>query len=161
MEVNNDIFTEEDYKKLKKDGLSDEDINNLKYVLGVSDLADQLPEDIDAFLQKVQNYFPDDGVEALKMYFELPKKDPEFFKQLITWQEFMGSTETPIEETSVADALRQIRYTVDPEEADKLKNRFLVALGRASGEQKTQYTNEVKELNIDEKRQLADILKHR
>ena len=160
--LNSEIFTDEDFEKMKKGGISQEEIDNLKYALSLCDLTDLLPQDTDAFLQKVNNYFPDDPALTLKMYLELPEKDPEFFKQLLAFQEFVGTTEEPIDTTSISDALRQIREESNSEEQEKMKHSLIVAIGSAKDDKKNNYISEIKtSLTLEEKQQLADILKNK
>ena len=75
-------LTDEEFDILKANGMSDKDIAVLKEAFAVSQTVDMIPDNVDAFLNKVEKYFPDDAGETLKKVLDLPKTDPKFYQQL-------------------------------------------------------------------------------
>ena len=153
------LLNEEDFEKLKQKGLTDEELANLKESLDLVELANQLPDDVTELLNKIENYFPKDNVgQTVDMFMQLPEKDPEFFKQIISLQAFLGTIDSPIEETHVGDALRQINEAETAEDKAQLTSELFTRIKKLNPESKAVFLSEMQTLSVDEKRQLLDIL---
>lgn len=153
------LLTEEDFEKLKQKGLTDEELANLKESLDLVELANQLPDDVTELLNKIENYFPKDNVgQTVDMFMQLPEKDPEFFKQIISLQAFLGTIDSPIEETHVGDALRQINEAETAEDKAQLTSELFTRIKKLNPESKAVFLSEMQTLSVDEKKQLLDIL---
>ena len=153
------ILTEETFEKLKQRGLSEEEISNLKVSMNLVEAGNAVPEDVEAFIEKVENYFPkDDVAKTIEMFFELAEKDPEFFTEIIAMQTLLGITDSPIAETHVGDALRQIRSADSEEEKQQLTNELLVRIKNLNPESKAVFLNEMQSLSTEDKKQLLSIL---
>lgn len=156
------LLNEEDFEKLKQKGLSDAEIANLKDALDIVDLANQLPDDVTELLNKIENYFPKDNVgKTVDMFMELPEKDPEFFKQIIGLQTFLGTIDSPIEETHVGDALRQINEAETAEDKAALAGELFTRIKKLNPESKAVFLSEMQSLSVDEKKQLLAILNNK
>ena len=153
------ILTEETFEKLKQRGLSEEEISNLKVSMNLVEAGNAVPEDVEAFIEKVENYFPkDDVAKTIEMFFELAEKDPEFFTEIIAMQTLLGITDSPIAETHAGDALRQIRSADSEEEKQQLTNELLVRIKNLNPESKAVFLNEMQSLSTEDKKQLLSIL---
>lgn len=153
------ILTEDTFEKLRQRGLSEEEISNLKVSMNLVEAGNAVPEDIEAFLEKVENYFPkDDVAKTIEMFFELAEKDPEFFTEIIAMQALLGITDSPIAETHVGDALRQIRSADSEEEKQQLTNELFVRIRNLNPESKAVFLNEMQSLSTEDKKQLLAIL---
>ena len=153
------LLNEEDFEKLKQKGLTDEEIANLKDALDIVDLGNQLPDDVTELLNKIENYFPKDNVgQTVDMFMQLPEKDPEFFRQIISLQAFLGTIDSPIEETHVGDALRQINEAETADDKAALTSELFTRIKKLNPESKAVFLSEMQSLSVDEKKQLLDIL---
>ena len=153
------LLNEEDFEKLKQRGMSAEEIENLKTSLSLVEEADKLPDDITALLERIENYFPKDDVGAtVEMLFELTEKDPDFFNQIIALQAVIGVVDSPIAETHVGDALRQIREAENEEEKTALTNDLLARIKGLNATSKAEFLKEMQSLNTEDKKELLAIL---
>ena len=153
------ILSEEDFEKLKQRGVSDAEIRNLKVSLNLVEAANAIPDDIEAFLEKIENYFPkDDAAKTVAMFFELAEKDPEFFTQIVAMQTLLGVEDSPIEETHVGDALRQIRAAESEEQKQELTNELIARIKKLTPATKAAFLAEMQSLNVEDKKMLLDIL---
>lgn len=153
------LLTEEDFEKLKQRGLSEDDIANLKDSLSIVETAKMVPDDAEALLDKIDAYFPKDDVsKTVEMFFELAEKDPDFFMQIIAMQALVGTVDTPINETHVGDALRQIRDAETDEEKEQLTSELFVRIKNLNAESKPVFLKEMQSLSTEEKKQLLEIL---
>lgn len=153
------LVSDETFEKLRQRGLSEEEISNLKVSMNLVEAGNAVPEDIEAFLEKVENYFPkDDVAKTIEMFFELAEKDPKFFTEIIAMQTLLGITDSPIAETHVGDALRQIRSADSEEEKQQLTNELFVRIKNLNPESKALFLSEMQSLSTDDKKQLLAIL---
>ena len=153
------LLNEEDFEKLKQKGLTDAELENLKDALDIVDLANELPDDVTDLLNKIENYFPKDNVgQTVDMFMQLPEKDPEFFRQIIGLQAFLGTIDSPIEETHVGDALRQINEAETVEDKEQLTSELFTRIKKLNPESKAVFLSEMQSLSVDEKKQLLNIL---
>ena len=153
------LLNEEDFEKLKQRGLSEEEIENLKISMGLVDASNMIPDDITELLEKIDNYFPnDDAGKTLEMFFELAEKDPDFFMQIVALQTLIGVVDTPIAETHVSDALRQIREAENEEERTALINDLLGRIKGLNTASKAEFLKEMHSLNTEDKKELLEIL---
>ena len=153
------LLNEEDFEKLKQKGLTDAELENLKDALDIVDLANELPDDVTDLLNKIENYFPKDNVgQTVDMFMQLPEKDPEFFRQIIGLQAFLGTIDSPIEETHVGDALRQINEAETAEDKEQLTSELFTRIKKLNPESKAVFLSEMQSLSVDEKKQLLNIL---
>lgn len=156
---NNQILSEEDFEKLKTYGMTEDDIEELKMSLTLVEAGEAVPEDIDGLLKRIEEYFPsDDPQKTIQMFFELPEKDPEFFNQILALQTFVGVVDSPIEETHVGDALRQIRVAETEEEKQELTTRLFNRIKGLNAESKATFLKQMQSLETNEKKELLDIL---
>jgi hypothetical protein len=153
------LLNEEDFEKLRQRGISEAEIETLKESLGLVEAANVVPDDATALLERIENYFPkDDAVKTAEMFFELAEKDPEFFMQIIAMQTLIGVVDTPIAETHVGDALRQIREASNDEEREQLTNELFGRIKSLNAESKPVFLSEMQSLTTDDKKQLLSIL---
>ena len=156
------ILSDEDFEKLKQRGVSDEEIRNLKVSLNLVNAANTIPEDINAFLEKIENYFPKDDVQkTIAMFFELAEKDPEFFTQIVAMQALLGVEDSPIEDTHIGDALRQIRAAETNEQKEELTNELVARIKKLTPATKAAFLAEMQSLKVEDKKMLLDILNKR
>jgi hypothetical protein len=156
------LLNEEDFEKLRQRGISEAEIETLKESLGLVEAANVVPDDATALLERIENYFPkDDAVKTAEMFFELAEKDPEFFMQIIAMQTLIGVVDTPIAETHVGDALRQIREASNDEEREQLTNELFGRIKSLNAESKPVFLSEMQSLTTDDKKQLLSILNKR
>ena len=156
------ILSDEDFEKLKQRGVSDEEIRNLKVSLNLVNAANTIPEDINAFLEKIENYFPKDDVQkTIAMFFELAEKDPEFFTQIVAMQALLGVEDSPIEDTHIGDALRQIRAAETDEQEEELTNELVARIKKLTPATKAAFLAEMQSLKVEDKKMLLDILNKR
>ena len=156
------ILSDEDFEKLKQRGVSDEEIRNLKVSLNLVNAANTIPEDINAFLEKIENYFPKDDVQkTIAMFFELAEKDPEFFTQIVAMQALLGVEDSPIEDTHIGDALRQIRAAETDEQKEELTNELVARIKKLTPATKAAFLAEMQSLKVEDKKMLLDILNKR
>ena len=90
-------FTEDEIKELN---LTKEEIDILEYASAYSQTAELLPDDFDAFEEKLGNSFndlntPDEVIERIT---DLCETDPEFVNQMIAFQEVMSAVKPYQEE---------------------------------------------------------------
>ncbi len=92
------MFTEQDIKEMKEDGLTDEEIEVLLDAGALAETIDIVPNDLEGFLREYEKRVPSGGIEGMRETIELIKKDPEFFQKLIALEMVMaaGVGETPI-----------------------------------------------------------------
>ena len=153
------LLNEEDFEKLKQRGMSAEDIENLKTSLSLVELSNTIPDDITELLEKIENYFPkDDVARTVEMFFELAETDPDFFNQIVALQTLIGVVDSPIAETHVGDALRQIREADSEEEKTTLTNELLARIKGLNATSKAEFLKEMQSLNTTDKKELLDIL---
>jgi len=90
-------FTDEELKELN---LTPEEIDILEYASAYSQTAELLPDDFDAFEEKINNTFNDlNTPEAVtEKIADLIEKDPEFVTQMIAFQEIMTAVKPYQEE---------------------------------------------------------------
>ena len=126
--VNNELFSEEDFEEMRKLGISEDEIDTLKNADAIKQTVDLLPDEkhMAKFMASVRKTFAnkDIGKELMK-FLELSKKDPEYFLQVIALFEVSDINDfTPkasIEKVSVA----QVSAEVDQVQKDDLKASFL------------------------------------
>ena len=153
------LLNEEDFEKLKQRGMSAEDIENLKNSLTLVEASNKIPDDVTELLERIENYFPKDDIgKTIEMFFELADKDPDFFMQIIALQTLIGVADTPIAETHVGDALRQIRDADSEEEKTTLTNELLARIKGLNAASKAEFLKEMQSLNTTDKKQLLEIL---
>lgn len=153
------LLNEEDFEKLKQRGLSEEELENLRYSLDLVESANVVPDDVDGLLERIENYFPkDDPTKTAEMFFELAEKDPDFFMQIVAMQALIGVVDTPITDTHVGDALRQINEAETAEEKEQLTSELFVRIKSLNAESKPVFLSEMQSLSTEEKKQLLEIL---
>ena len=153
------LLNEEDFEKLKQRGMSAEEIENLKTSLSLVEAAETVPDDVTALLERIENYFPkDDVAKTIEMFFELAEKDPDFFMQIVALQALIGVVDSPIAETHVGDALRQIKEAENEEERTTLINELLTRIKGLNAASKAEFLKEMHSLNTEDKKELLEIL---
>lgn len=152
------ILNEEDLEKLKEKGMSEADLEILQDALNLVEVSKDVPDDVSDLLARIQEYFPDDIQKTVEMFFELPEKDPEFFKQIVSLQAFLGVVDSPIEETHVGDALRQIREADSEEERKDLTEALIRRVKGLNAESKAEFLKEMQTLETADKKELLNIL---
>ena len=156
------LLNEEDFEKLRQRGLSEAEIENLRESLDLVESAKVVPDDVDALLERIENYFPkDDASKTAQMFFELADKDPDFFMQIVAMQALLGVVDSPVAETHVGDALRQINEAETAEEKEQLTNELFVRIKGLNAESKPIFLSEMQSLSTEEKKQLLSILNKR
>ena len=153
------LLNEEDFEKLRQRGITEAEIENLKASLELVESANVVPDDVDALIERIDNYFPkDDATKTAQMFFELAEKDPDFFMQIVAMQALIGVVDSPIADTHVGDALRQIRDAENAEEKEQLTNELFGRIKSLNSESKPVFLSEMQSLSTDEKKQLLEIL---
>lgn len=93
-------FTDEELKQLN---LTKEELDILEYASAYSQTVDMIPDDIDAFTEKIEENFGngDDPMESIQKLTDLCDTDPEFVNQMIALQEVFSAVKPyPEEEIS-------------------------------------------------------------
>jgi DNA repair ATPase RecN len=93
-------FTDEELEKLN---LTKEELDILEYASAYSQTVDMIPEDLDAFSNKIEETFGsgDDPMASIQKLTDLCETDPEFVNQMIAMQEVFSAVKPyPMEEIS-------------------------------------------------------------
>lgn len=77
------MFSEEQIKEFKEDGLTDDEIEVLENALALTATVNMLPDDIETFIKEYEEKIPSGKNYGARAVFEVAQKDPEFFQKLI------------------------------------------------------------------------------
>ena len=77
------MFSEEEIREFREDGLTDEQIELLSGVMDIADTVEMLPNDIEGLVREYESRVPADTIEGMKAICEMIQKDPEMFQQIV------------------------------------------------------------------------------
>ena len=77
------MFSEEEIREFKEDGFTDEEIEAIADAFALKQTIDMIPEDIESFAKEYQEKITASENQGMLGFFELAKKDPEFFQKMI------------------------------------------------------------------------------
>ena len=107
------MFSEEEIREFKEDGLTDEQIEMLDQAMAWKETVDLLPDDIESFIRKYEQKIPEDAIEGMRETFALAQSEPEFFKQIVALDLVMAGE---VEDEPVKPAEKTIITNLPKEE---------------------------------------------
>ena len=77
------MLSEKEIKEFKEDGFTDEEIEMISDAFALKQTIDMIPEDIESFAKEYEQKVTASENQGMAGFFELAKKDPEFFQKMI------------------------------------------------------------------------------
>lgn len=149
------MFTDEQRKEFRDDGLTEDEINLLENSLALADTIEMLPKDMDAFLAEYKSKIPEDTINGMKAIAYAAEHDQKFFKELMALGFVLnfaeGSTSKP-REVKTLDNLSD-------EEYNRAKERFFSTFEGLSDKEKLEFINMIVNITPEQKEDMLDRLK--
>lgn len=149
------MFSEEQIKELKNDGLTDEEIEAFEDAFALKETVDMLPENIEEFIKEYESKIPDDAVQGMKATFELAQKDPEFFNQMMALNIVMASE---MEETPIRPAEKTFVTELPQKEYETASKNFFNTLVNLSEEDRKEFLKLIAEITPEQKKDMVSRL---
>ena len=149
------MFSEEEIREFKEDGLTDEQIEMFDQVMAWKETVDLLPDDIASFIRKYEQRIPEDAIEGMRETFALAQRDPEFFKQIIALDLVMAGE---IEEEPVKKAEKTIITNLPKEEYQTVSKNFFKILANLSDTDRKEFLKLIANLTEEQKEDMVSRL---
>lgn len=149
--VNAPLFDDADYAAFKESGLTDAQISSLMDTAALVETVEMLPKDdkgLDKLIEKAKKVFSDKNVgKSINNFFELAKKDPSLFAQIValfeTMDAYAPAQASAVEKISSAQ-LTSEKTEINKEELKKATEEFLAAYDELSPEEKKLFLAKIK-----------------
>ena len=149
--VNAPLFDDADYAAFKESGLTDAQISSLMDTAALVETVEMLPKDdkgLDKLIEKAKKVFSDKNVgKSINNFFELAKKDPALFAQIValfeTMDAYAPAQASAVEKISSAQ-LTSEKTEINKEELKKATEEFLAAYDELSSEEKKLFLAKIK-----------------
>lgn len=149
------MFSEEEIKELKKDGLTDEEIEVLSDAFALKETVDLLPDNIEEFIQEYESKIPDDAVQGMRATFELAQTNPKLFQQIMALDIVLSSE---LEEESVQAVEKTFVTELPQEEYETASKNFFNTLVNLSEEDRKEFLKLIAEITPEQKRDMVSRL---
>ncbi len=119
------LYSEEDVrKKYEAMGFTGDELELMVSTDATCATIEMIPDDVKAFVDKIDKTLPADEIEAAKTVFEMTEKDPEFAKQMFAFASLLDTAEEPEEQASVGKVdLTTIRQEQADAKAEEIIGR--------------------------------------
>ena len=149
------MFSEEEIREFKEDGLTDEEIELLEDSLALSQTIDMLPDNIESFVREYEQKVPSGKNQGIREFFELAIKDPEFFNKMIAL-EIAFSEEV---ENAPMKQPEKTFITELPDEAyKKASENYFKILANLSDSDREEFLRLVSEITPEQKKDMVSRL---
>ena len=149
------MFSEEEIKEFKEDGLTDDQIAILQDAMALKDTIDLLPDDIESFIKEYESKIPKDAIEGMRATFELAQKDPAFFRKIVALDMVLA---TGVEEAPKIEQNETIVTKLSPDEYKKASKNFFKTIASLSDNERKQFLKLIAGLTEEQKEDMVSRL---
>ncbi|MBR3885067.1 MAG: hypothetical protein IKJ33_01180 [Clostridia bacterium] len=149
------MFSEEEIREFKEDGLTDEQIEMLDQAMAWKETVDLLPDDIESFIRKYEQKIPEDAIEGMRETFALAQSEPEFFKQIVALDLVMAGE---VEDEPVKPAEKTIITNLPKEEYETVSKNFFKILANLSDTDRKEFLKLIANLTEEQKEDMVSRL---
>ena len=149
------MFSEEELKELKEDGLTDEELEILENAWALKETIDMIPDDVEKFIREYEQKSPLGKNSGIRGLFELAQKDPEFFQKMIAFDIVMA------EEVEKAPMLKQPKTIItelSDEDYKKASDNYFKILASLSETERKEFMNLISNINPEQKKDMVSRL---
>ena len=149
------MFSEEELKELKEEGLTDEELEILENAWALKETIDMIPDDVEKFIREYEQKSPLGKNSGIRGLFELAQKDPEFFQKMIAFDIVMA------EEVEKAPMLKQPKTIItelSDEDYKKASDNYFKILASLSETERKEFMNLISNINPEQKKDMVSRL---
>ena len=149
------MFSEEELKELKEDGLTDEELEILENAWALKETIDMIPDDVEKFIREYEQKSPSGKNSGIRGLFELAQKYPEFFQKMIAFDIVMA------EEVEKAPMLKQSKTIItelSDEDYKKVSDNYFKILASLSETERKEFMNLISNINPEQKKDMVSRL---
>ena len=149
------MFSEEEIREFKEDGLTDEEIEVLENALALTATVDMLPDDIESFIREYEKKLSTGENSGIRRVFELAQKDPEFFKKMIALDIVFAEE---VENAPMLKPQKTIITELSDEDYKKVSDNYFKILASLSESERKEFLNLISNIDAEQKKDMVSRL---
>ncbi len=149
------MFSEEEIREFKEDGLTDDEIEVLENGLALAETVYMLPDDIESFIREYEQKVPSGKDGGMRAVFETAQKDPEFFQKLIALDVVLAEE---IEKEPIPPEKKTIITELSDEDYKKARDNYFEILANLSESDRKEFLRLISEITPEQKHDMVSRL---
>ena len=141
-------------EELMADGLTEEESDLLLDALALKDTVNMLPDNIESLVKEYEEKVPADETQGMRKMFELAKKEPELFRQIMALEMVLSQGDDQPEIKGDKTFVTEL----PDKEYETFTNNFAKKLAGLSGDERKEFLKLIVNLTTEQKQDIVSRL---